>query len=99
MIVSSIVLEAVSCHFLSFSPCVSLAEMVVKAAAVSGAAADKGENAAAALPSAVVAAHAPIRWLLSCPPPFIVAQNSQFSGCSRACRRSLRRQFLAVMSG
>jgi hypothetical protein len=50
--------------------------------------------ATAAPSSRVVAAFAPLRWLLSCLLPLVMAQNSQLSGCSRACCRTLRRQFL-----
>jgi hypothetical protein len=52
-----------------------------------------GENVAAAPTSLIVAAFATQRWLLPCFMPHFVAQNSQYGGCSRASRRSQRRQF------
>src|SRR5688572_8659903 len=54
---------------------------------------DNADYAAAAPTSLIVAAFVPIRWLLPCLPPLIVAQSSQSGGCSRAYRRVIRRQF------
>jgi hypothetical protein len=54
---------------------------------------DNAHYAAAAPSSPVVAAFAPIRWRVSSLSPFFVAQKLQLSGCPRASRHSLRRQF------
>jgi hypothetical protein len=61
-------------------------------AAVSPASAVKGENAAAAATSLIVAAFTPQRWLFPCLLPHFMAQNSQFGGASRVCRHAIRRQ-------
>src|SRR5688500_15149965 len=50
------------------------------------------DYATAAPSSRVVAAFTPLRWLLSCLLPLVMAQNSHFGGASRACRHSFRRQ-------
>lgn len=54
---------------------------------------DNADCAAAAPASRIVAACAPLQWLLPRLPPLGVAQNSQIGGYSLACRRVIRRQF------
>src|SRR5688572_19450931 len=53
----------------------------------------KGENGEAAVSSPILAAFASQRRHFTQFPPILMAQNSQYGGCSRASRHSLRRQF------
>ena len=70
--IMSIVLEAVSCHFLSFRAMLSLCENGCHfGGSIALLPLANGENWQAALASAVVAAFVPIRWLLSCLPPIL----------------------------